>query len=155
MLKAVASHHKLSTVRNKAHGSRRVQINRKLLTGTHMYILQVNGAAFNRFAVNPTCKLCSARPETRQHFIAECVVFKDYRQDYIKKLADSGILSDSCIRQLRDPEFLTQLTLDCSVCVDLKTLDSRKLGLLEQYSREYIHTLHIKRFVTLRQISEN
>ena len=56
-----------------------------------------NRAAFNQFVVNSTCTLCSALPETRQHFIAECVAFKKYRQDYIKKLTGSGILTDEYV----------------------------------------------------------
>ena len=52
---------------------------------------------FNQFVVDPTCKLCSALPETRQHFIAECVALKKYKQDYMKKLTDSGILTDEYV----------------------------------------------------------
>ena len=88
--------------------------------------MQANLAEFNQFIVNSTCKLCSALPETRQHFIAECVAFKKYRHDYIKKLTVSGILTDECVCQLREPEFLTQLTLDCSVCIDLQILGPEK-----------------------------
>ena len=153
VLKVGASHHVWSTVRNNVHDSRRTQIKCRLLTGT--YILQANRAEFNQFVVNPTCKLYSALPETRQHFIAECVALKKYRQDCIKKLTDSEILTDEYVCQLREPEFLTQLTLDCSVCVNLQILGSEKLGLLELYSREYIYIIHIKRLVVLRQISGN
>ena len=59
-----ASHHIWSRVRN-IHDSRRAQIKCKLLTGT--YILQVNRAAFNQYAVNPTCKLCNTA-ETKTAF---------------------------------------------------------------------------------------
>ena len=92
---------------------------------------------------------------SRQHFIAECVALKKYRQDYIKKLTESEILTDEYVCQLREPEFLIQLTLDCSVCVDLQILGPERLGLLELYSREYIYIIHIKRLVALRQISGN
>ena len=71
-------------MRNNNHDSRRAQIKCKLLTET--YILQANRAAFNQYAVNSTCKLCSAAPETRQHFIGECV-FEAERKTYIEKLS--------------------------------------------------------------------
>ena len=105
--------------------------------------MQANCAAFNQFAVNPTCKLCSALPETHQHFIAECVALKKYRQDYMKKLTDSEILTDEYVCQLCEQEVLTQLTLDCFICVDLQILGPEKLGLLELYSQEYINIIHI------------
>ena len=57
--------------------------------------LQGNRAAFNQFVVDSTCKLYSSLPETRQHFLEECAVFKESRQEYIQKLTDSGILSFS------------------------------------------------------------
>ena len=58
-----------STVKNNLIDTRRAQLKCKLLTGS--YILQGNRAAFNQYQVDPTCKLCSAAPETRQHFLAE------------------------------------------------------------------------------------
>ena len=81
------------------------------------------------------------------------MALKKCGQDYIKKLTDSEILTDEYVCQLREPEFLTQLTLDCSVCVDLQILGPEKLGLLELYSREYIYIIHIKRLVGLQHIS--
>ena len=83
------------------------------------------------------------------------MTLKKYRQDYIKKLTDSEILTDEYVCQLREPQSLTQLTLDCSVCVDLQNLGPEKLGLLELYSREYIYIIHIKRLVGLQHISGN
>ena len=113
VLNVGSSHHIWSTVRNNIHDSRRAQIKCKLLTGTH--ILQANRAAFNQYAVNPTCKLCNTAPETRQHFVGECAFFKEERKIYIEKLETSPILSDQYIPSLRNPEFLTQLTLDATV----------------------------------------
>ena len=83
------------------------------------------------------------------------MALKRYRQDYIKKLTDSEILTNEYVCQLREPEFLTQLTLDCSVCIDIQILGPEKLGLLELYPREYIYIIHLKRLVPLRQISGN
>ena len=153
VLKVGIPHHIWSTVRNNVHDSIRAQVKCRLLTGT--YILQGNRAAFNQFVVDSTCKLCSSLPETRQHFLAECAVFKESRQEYIQKLTDSGILPDHLTIQLQDPVFLTQLTLDCSRCVDIRAWDSNKLGLLELYSREYIYAVHMKRLRALRTISGN
>ena len=65
-----------STVRNSLTDNKRAQLNCKLLTGT--YILQGNRTAFNQFTVDPTCKLCLAAPETRQHFISECSAYISY-----------------------------------------------------------------------------
>ena len=146
VFKVGASHHVWSTVRNNVHDSRRAQLSVGYLLKP--YILQANRAAFNQFVVKPTCRLCSALPEARQHFIAECVALKKYRQDYIKKLTDREILTDEHVCQLREPEFLTQLTLDCSVCIDLQILGPEKLGLLELYSREYLYIIYIKRLTS-------
>ena len=114
VLKVGIPHHIWSTVRNNVHDSIRAQVKCRLLTGT--YILEGNRAAFNQFVADSTCKLCSSLLETRQHFLAECAVFKESRQEYIQKLTDSGILPDHLTIQLQDPVFLTQLTLDCSRC---------------------------------------
>ena len=66
-----------------------------------------------------TCKLCSVLPETRQPFIAECVFLEQDRKPNVGKLIASVILTDEDILQLQDPEFLTQLTLDCSAILDI------------------------------------
>ena len=146
-----SSHHIWSTVRNNIHDSRRAQIKCKLLTGT--YILQANRAAFNQYAINPTCKLCNTAPETRQHFVGECAFFKEERKLYIEKLKTSPILSDQYIQSLCNPEFLTQLTLDATVIPGLKECDSEGLGSLELCTREYIHKIHVRRIVALKRIS--
>ena len=56
-------------------------------------------------------------------------------KNYVDKLIASAILSDEDILQLQDPEFHTQLTLDCSVVLDIQVFDSERLGLLELYTR--------------------
>ena len=78
VLKVGKSHHVWSTVRNCLTDNKRAQLKCKLLPGT--YILQGNRAAFNQYTIDPTCKLCLAAPETRQHFIAECPVFEAERE---------------------------------------------------------------------------
>ena len=150
VLNVGSSHHIWSTVGDNIHDSRRAQIKCKLLTGT--YILQANRAAFNQYAVKPTCKLCQVAPETRQHFVGECAFFKDDRRIYIEKLSTITSLSHHILK-LTDPDFLTQLTLDVSVILNIEKNDSVELGLLELYTREYIYKIHVRRVVALKKFS--
>ena len=150
VLNVGSSHHIWSTVRDNIHDSRRAQIKCKLLTGT--YILQANRAAFNQYAVKATCKLFQVAPETRQHFVGECAFFKDDRRIYIEKLSTITSLSHHVLK-LTDPDFLTQLTLDVSVILNIDKNDSVELGLLELYTREYIYRIHVRRVVALKKIS--
>ena len=152
VLKVGRCHHIWSAVRNNVHDSKRAQLKCKLLTGP--YIFQANRAAFNSHTVNP-CKLCSSAPETRQHFIAECVFFESDRQSYISKLSTNSVLSEIQIQRLQNPEFLTQLTLDDSVLSDLRNFNWDQLGLLELYTREYVFRIHDRRIAALKQYSDN
>ena len=127
-MKIGTCHHVWSAVRNNVHDSRRAQLICRPLTEN--YILQANRAAFNQYTVNSTCKLCSVLPETRKHFIAECVFLEQDRKTYVEKLIVSAILTDEDILQLQD---LTQLTLDCSVILDVQVFDSEKLGFRDTY----------------------
>ena len=108
-LKVGRTHHIWSTVRNSIYDSRRAQLKSKLLTGT--YILQGNRAVFNQFQVNPTCRLCKADPETRQHFISECS-FLNERAAYSEKLLKNPVLQSAYIDKslIKDPEFSTLLS---------------------------------------------
>ena len=85
--------------------------------------------------------------------MGECAFFKEERKLYIEKLKTSPILSDQYIQSLRNPEFLTQLTLDATVIPGLKECDSEGLGSLELCTREYIHKIHVRRIVALKRIS--
>ena len=80
-LKVGKCHHVWSTVRNSIHDTRRAQLKCRLLTGT--YILRGNRAVFNQYQVDPTCRLCLADPETRQHFVSECTFLNSERSVYI------------------------------------------------------------------------
>ena len=113
VLKIGTCHNVWSTVRNNVYDSRRAHLKCGLLSGN--YILQANRAAFNQYTVNSTCKLCSVLPETRHHFIAECVFLEQDRKPYVEKLIASAILTDEDILQRQAPEFLT----DCSVILDI------------------------------------
>lgn len=150
-LKVGSHHHIWSTVRNNVHDSKRAQLKCKLLTGS--YILQANRAAFNQYTVNPSCKLCSSAPETRQHFIGECVFFDADRKFYIGKLQLNPALSNVKISQFQDPEFLTQLTLDASALINFENIDKEQLGSLELCTREYIHRIHVRRIRELKRIA--
>ena len=150
MLSVGSSPHIWSTVRDNIHDSRRAQIKCKILTGT--YILQANRATFNQYSINQTCKLCCRDPKTRQHFVGECAFFETERSVYIEKLSTGPILSDDHISRLKNPDFLTQLTLDVPPCIDIKNFDCEELGLFEIYTREYLHRLHVKIVVALRKL---
>ena len=150
-LKVGKSHHVWSTVRNSVHDSRKAQLKSKLLTGT--YILQGNRAAFNQYQVNSTCKLCSAAPETRQHFISECAFLQTERSSYTNKLLKNPALNHTHSSQMNDPEFLTQLTLDASAVIEIEQCDRDNWGLLELQTREYIHNIQHKRLSELKRLS--
>ena len=116
ILKVGQSHPVWSTVRCSIMDNKRAQLKCILLTGT--YILQGNRAAFNQHTVDPTCKLCSVAPETRQHFISECSVFERERQEFLDKLRNNPVLSGKVKDYIQAPELLTQLVLDASMVLD-------------------------------------
>ena len=101
--------------------------------------------------MDPTCKLCLAAPETRQHFIAECSAYEPERGVYAEKLRNNPVLPDELKSDLLNPELFTQLTLDASFYIN----GCENLEALELHSREYILQIHRKRIASLnRQISE-
>ena len=63
---------------------------------------------------------------------------KDDRRIYIEKLSTITSLLHHILK-LTDPDFLTQLTLDVSVILNIEKIDSVELGSLELYTREYIY----------------
>ena len=144
-LKVGKSHHVWSTVRNCLTDNKRAQLKCKLLTGT--YILQGNRAAFNQYTIDPTCKLCLAAPETRQHFIAECPAFEAEREVFSENLRNNPVLPDELKCDLLNPELFTQLTLDASFYIS----ERKNLELLELHSREYISQIHRKRIASLNR----
>ena len=94
------------------------------------------------------CKLCHTAPETRKHFLAECSAYTSERETYTEKLRNNPVLSDEIKSDLRNPDLLTQLTLDASFHVETKDLE-----VLELDSREYIVQIHKKRIAKLNEIS--
>ena len=94
-LKVGRTNHKRSTVRNSIYDSRRDQLKSKLLTGT--YILQGHREDFNQFQVHPTCRLCIAERETRQHFISECLYLNKERAAYSEKLLKNPVFQSAYI----------------------------------------------------------
>ena len=85
--------------------------------------------------------------------MGECAFFEAERRVYIEKLSTSPILSDNHISRLKNPDFLTQLTLDESWFIDKENFDCEELVSIELYTREYLHRLHhVKRVVALRKL---
>ena len=150
-LKVGKCHHVWSTVRSSIHDSRGTQLKCRLLTGT--YILQGNRAAFNQYQVDPTCRLCSLSPETRQHFVSECFFLSPERSAFIEKLLKNPALQHIPRSQFQDPELLTQLTLDAPVLLDEEKVDKDSWGLLELQTREFIHKIHHKRLAELKRLA--
>ena len=136
-------------VRSSIHDSRRAQLKCRLLTGT--YILQGNRAAFNQYQVDPTCRLCSVSPETRQHFISECSFLNPERSAFIEKLQENPALQHIPSSQFQNPELVTQLTLDASVVLDKEKVDKDSRGLLELQTREFIHKIQHKRLSEIKK----
>ena len=132
--------------------NKRAQLKCKLLTDS--YILQGNRAAFNQHTVDPTCRLCSVAPETRQHFISECSVCERERQEFLDKLRNNPILSGKVKDYMQTPEFLTQLVLDASMVLDPRDIHSEVLDILELQSREYVYKIHQRRITKLKLISQ-
>ena len=85
-LKVGKSHHVWSTVRNCLTDNMRAQLKCKLLMGT--YILQGNRAAFNQYTIDPTCKLCLAAPETRQHFLLNVQPLKQKEIKFSQRICE-------------------------------------------------------------------
>ena len=145
-MKVWQSHPVWSTVRCNNMDNKRAQLKCKLLTGT--YILQGNRAVFNQHSVDPTCKLCTIAPETRQHFIAECPAFVTERCELTEKLLRNQVLSDVTNEYVKKKtEILTQLMLDASVLLKPCESQSEALNILELQSREFLYKIHQKRFV--------
>ena len=96
--------------------------------------MQGNRAAFNQYTVDPTCKLCLAAPQTRQHFIAECWAYEPQWGVYAEKLRNNPDLPDKLKSDLLNKELFTKLTLDTS----FYTNGHENLEALELHSGESI-----------------
>ena len=110
-LKVGKAHHVYSTVRTDIFDVQRAEIKAPLLTGT--YILQSNHSNFNQYEVDPTCKMCENRPETRQHFISECLKSKHLRDKFNIKTAKLFNINPDILTNI-DRHTYTQLILDCT-----------------------------------------
>ena len=66
-----------------------------------------------------------AHPETRQHFISECSFLDNERAAYSEKLLKNPVFQSSYTDRslVKNPEFLTQLTLDTSAVLDKEQFD--------------------------------
>ena len=107
-------HHLYSTVNCNLRDIQRAETKARLLKGT--YTLQANRAAFNQYTVDPTCRICNLNPETREHFISNCIYYEDIRDSYkqkIKRVLESlvGLNTEDV---LNNPLSFTHLILDCT-----------------------------------------
>ena len=84
--------------------------------------------------------------------MGECAFFEAERSVYIVKLLRSLILWDNHISRLKNPDLLTQFSLDVSRCIDTENFDNEELVPFELYTREYLHRLHVKRVVALGKL---
>ena len=78
-----------------------------------------------------------------------------HRAAYSEKLLKNPVFQSAYIDRslIKDPEFLTQLTLDASAVLDKEQFDNITWGLLELLTREYIHRIHHKRLAELKRLS--
>ena len=85
----------------------------RLQTGT--YLLNPNRSKFNQYEVDPSCPLCNAPEETREHILVNCQAYKQDREEAITRMYP--YLKGDC-HDLTDGEW-TQLFLDCSMLTKL------------------------------------
>ena len=127
------------TISSTVQCSRRAQLKCKLLTGS--YTLQANRAVFNQFQVDPTCKLCSIAPGTRQHYIAGCPVFEIERNIFKQKVCNYLPLREC---DLQDPDTISRLALDSSAVCNHDIVDQSVISQLN-LMLENSYTTFIKR----------
>ena len=128
-----AAHHVWSPVHDNIHDSPRAQLKCRLLTGT--YTLQSNRAVLSHFDVNPVCRVCGKSPETRQHFLTECLPLHKLCDRFFKKIQS---VTDFDIGNMVPMCDVTQLILDPSLLFNSKTIIDK----IELHSRELISILH-------------
>ena len=110
-LKVGKAHHVYVTVRTSIFDVQRAETKARLLTGT--YILQSNRSNFNQYEVDPTCKTCENGPETRQHFISECLNSKHLIDKCNIKTAKLFNINPDILTNM-DRHTYTQLIIDCT-----------------------------------------
>ena len=100
------SHPILASVRSSPADILRVAIVHRFITGT--YMLRSNRKKFNQYAVEPSCPLCSASKEDREHVLLDCKAYKEEREEALQRI----------LPYLGGGEFdrkqWIQLLLDCS-----------------------------------------
>ncbi|MCW4345831.1 MAG: reverse transcriptase family protein [Candidatus Thiodiazotropha endolucinida] len=143
-------HHCWSSVRHNIQDNRRAELKVRVLTGT--YILQANRSCFNQYAVDPTCKVCQAEPEDREHFIARCQPLEYVREPYRQRL--KNVFMDRIPNMKLDSSLFTQLILDCSMVVNMYPCKeiNPDFDIIELWSRELIYKLHNTRLRLLKNI---
>ena len=148
-LKVGKAHHVYSTIRTNIFDVQRAEKKACLLTGT--YILQSNRSNFNQYEVDQMCKMCENGPETRQHFISECLKSKHLRDKFNIKTAKLFNINPDILTNM-DRHTCTQLILDCThpeVTGNL-IIKNAIISDLELYTRELLQSLHANRVVILK-----
>ena len=103
--------------------------------------------------MDPTCKLCTNAPETRQHFIAECTAFDSERRELTDKLTRNQLVSGVTSECIKKNKILTQLVLDASAVLGHNDPQSEALNTIELQSREFLYKIHQKRIAKLKLIA--
>jgi endonuclease/exonuclease/phosphatase family metal-dependent hydrolase len=86
---------------------RRVGTAHRFMTGT--VLLQSNRHRFNQYEVNPSCPLCSAPQENRQHVLVTCPAYKGEREELLTRIlpflniTNSGMTDQEWARLIIDP----------------------------------------------------
>lgn len=111
-VKVGKAHPVFPTVRNNTHDAKRAEVKVRILTGT--CTLQSNRAKLSQFNVSPICHLCNIYPETREHFLTSCEVFRVLRIESMNIIRALFDYSSEITDLLNNTELCTQLRLDAS-----------------------------------------
>ena len=130
-------HPVVSAILNSAADVRRVSNIHRLLTGT--YITQAKKAKFNQYDTNPSCLLCDAPVENREHILVICSAYKQEREEALTRIA-SHLLNVN----LTNSQW-TQLFLDCSTLVQQEIIPEDAIHDIYYHSRVMIAKIARKR----------
>ena len=150
------SHQVWSSLPTNPREVEKASIKTRLLTNT--YVLQSNRSKFNQYSINDTCLLCKSSPETRCHFLLECVKLDQPRKYYAEKLKEFllNTYEDKANKILLNPNKTLQLILDSShhAITDIICLTSEETSYIESISRGWCYSLHLHRSTLLKQIAD-
>lgn len=145
-------HRLLKTVSASSRDISRIPVRIKIATGT--YIFQTKRAVFNKYAVDPTCKLCNEEDETFEHFLLDCTALHISRKQLLvditnrcNKLIALLNVNDNLdiARIVANPYQL----LDFACKRHFENIDELIGTSIEPACRALLYTLHMKRYETL------